>query len=345
MTSPEPSSDSALTREILSGKNRELLLMAARGLVPIPPEELIPLQVRLASHPDEEVVREAHQALEQTEPKVVANFLVREAPAWVQSYFAEQSRHPVVLEALLRRRDVGRSLLEDLASKLSEDLQEMLLLRQDAIVELPGILDAMERNPKLSSYARRRIREYREHLLPRKKKEEPEPEPEVEAVEATEEEVQAAIEEARSKTAAGERDVEQTGLSETQIRSLPVAVRLQLSRGASRSLRSILVRDPNPKVAVSVLKNNPMSEQEIEILCHNRSISEEVLDEIARRRDWVRKPTIVMALVQNPRTPPPVAMRFIPRLSVRELREVSRNRNVPEVVRSRAMGLYKIKRQ
>lgn len=318
--------------------------MAARGLVPIRPEELIPLQVRLASHPDEEVVRKANRSLEQTEPKVVANFLASEAPAWVLSYFAETSRHPIVLEALVRRRDVGHALLEDLAPTLSEDLQELLLLRQDAIVELPGILDAMERNPKLSSYARRRIREYREHLLPRKKKE-PEPKPEKDAEEATEAELQAAVEEARTRTAAGERDVEQTGLSETQIRTLPIPVRLKLSRGASRSLRGILVRDPNPRVAVSVLKNNPMSEQEIEILCHNRSISEEVLDEIARRREWVRKPTVVLALVQNPRTPPPVALRLVTRLSVRELREVSRNRNVAEVVRSRATGLYKIKRQ
>jgi hypothetical protein len=94
-----------------------------------------------------------------------------------------------------------------------------------------------------------------------------------------------------------------------------------------------------------VLKNNPVSEQEIEILCHNRSICEDVLEEIARHREWVRKPQVVNALVQNPRTPSPIALRFIPRLSVRELRDLARNRNVPEVIRSRAMGLYKIKRR
>lgn len=319
--------------------------MAARGLLPLPPEELIPLQVRLAGHPDAEVAREADESLRATEPKVVANFLAQEAPPWVLKYFARQVRHPIVLEAMLRRRTVPREVLVELAAEVKEDLQEVLLLRQDAIVEQPEILDALERNPSLSSYAGRRIREYREHLLPRKK----EPEEEVEAKEATgeptEEEVKIALEAARERTAGGERDAEQTGLSETQIRSLPIPVRLKLSRGASRSLRSILVRDPNPQVAVSVLKNNPISEQEVEILCHNRSICEDVLEEIARHREWVRKPQVVNALVQNPRTPSPIALRFIPRLSVRELRDLSRNRNVPEVIRSRAMGLYKIKRQ
>lgn len=319
--------------------------MAARGLLPLPPEELIPLQVRLAGHPDAEVAREADESLQATEPKVVANFLAQEAPPWVLKYFARQVRHPIVLEAMLRRRTVPREVLVELAAEVKEDLQEVLLLRQDAIVEQPEILDALERNPSLSSYAGRRIREYREHLLPRKKEPEVEVEAEEAAGEPSEEEVQIAIEAARERTASGERDAEQTGLSETQIRSLPIPVRLKLSRGASRSLRSILVRDPNPQVAVSVLKNNPISEQEIEILCHNRSICEDVLEEIARHREWVRKPQVVNAMVQNPRTPSPIALRFIPRLSVRELRDLSRNRNVPEVIRSRAMGLYKIKRQ
>jgi hypothetical protein len=289
------------------------------------------------------VGREADESLEGTEPKVVANYLAREAPPWVLEYFARHARHPVVVEAMLRRRTMPRELLADLAKDLKEDLQEILLLRQDAIVEQPEILDALERNPSLSNFARRRIREYREHLLPRGK--EAEAEVEKKTDEPSDEEVETALDQARERTAGGERDEEQTGLSETQIRSLPIPVRLKLSRGASRSLRSILVRDPNPRVAVSVLKSNPISEQEIEILCHNRSICEDVLEEVARHREWVRKPQVVAALVQNPRTPSPIALRFVPRLSVRELRDLSRNRNVPEVVRSRALGLYKIKRQ
>ena len=338
--------ESPLVRQVLSGANPELLHMAARGLLPLPPEELIPLQVRLTGHPDEEVAREADESLRGTEPKVVANFLAHEAAPWVLKYFGRESRNPVILEAMLRRRTVPRELLVDLAAEVKEDLQEILLLRQDAIVEQPEILDALERNPSLSSYAGRRIAEYREHLLPRQKEEPKEGEEGEEADdEPSEEEVRTAIEAAREHTAGGERDGEQTGLSETQIRTLPIPVRLKLSRGASRTLRGILVRDPNPQVAVSVLKNNPISEQEIELLCHNRSISEDVLEEIARRREWVRKPQVVSALVQNPRTPSPIALRFIPRLSVRELRDLSRNRNVPEVIRSRARGLYKIKRQ
>ena len=61
----------------------------------------------------------------------------------------------------------GETRLESSFARTQELLQEALLLRQDAIVEEPLILDALERNPYLSPFSRRRILEYREHLLPR----------------------------------------------------------------------------------------------------------------------------------------------------------------------------------
>jgi hypothetical protein len=42
--------------------------MAAKGLVPLPPEELIPLQIELARKGDEEIVDTARQALKELEP-------------------------------------------------------------------------------------------------------------------------------------------------------------------------------------------------------------------------------------------------------------------------------------
>lgn len=338
------SSDSTLVREILAGERPDLLRLAARGLVPLPLDELVSLQVRLTDHPEGQVALDARQALDSMEPKVLAGVLGR-VPGSTLRYFAAHARHPLVLEALLRRRDTPLEMLVELAPRLLEDLQEILLLRQDAIIEQPEILEALESNPDLSSFARRRIREYREHLLPRQKEPVEEAEEPEDGDEPTDQEVQEEIVRAQTETtASGEMD-EDTGLSETQIRNLSIPVRLKLARGASRSLRGILVRDPNPQVAVAAIKNAPVSEQEVELYCHNRSISEDVLEEIARRREWVRKPTIVYALVQNPRTPQGTAVRFVSRLSVRQLRDLSRNRNVPEAVRATAARLYKIKRQ
>lgn len=341
----------SLTAEILSGIRPELEHMAARGLLPLAPEELIPVQVALANTAsDPEVRQSAERSLADMEPRILARFL-EQATHDELAYFASRAEHPFVLETLLRRKDIPRPLLAHMAPRLLEDLQEILLLRQDAIVEQPSILDALETNPRITSYTRRRIREYREHLLPRREPREAEAgqEEEEDEEEWTDEQVRRAIEEAKRSQAeaASEEDGEAIedlgGLTEAQIRMLPVQARLKLARSAARSLRGVLVRDPNPRVAVAVIKYNNVADPEVEQYARNRSISEEVLEEIGRRREFIRKHQILLALVQNPKTPVTLTMKFVPRLSVRELRELSRNRNVPDPVRSAARRLYTIK--
>ncbi len=335
-----------LVREVLSGNNRELQLIAARGLLPLPPAELVELQVALSQSTDGEVASAAAESLAGIDPKVVAGSIGDRTNEEVISYLALNQRHPVVLETILRLREVPRWLLKDLAIGLEPELQEILLLRQDVIVEDPAILDALERNPELSAYSRRRIKEYRDHLVPRERPREKDArELEREADRLSEEEVQEAIASAASAVVAvGERD-ETTGLSESQIKSLPVPVRLKLSRGAPRTLRGILIRDNNQQVALSVLQHNPLSESEIEQIANNRAVSDDVLEAIARNRSWIRKYKVVLALVRNPRAPVALAVRLVARLSVRDLRNLSRDRNVADAVRSAGRRLYRIKQQ
>ena len=72
---------------------------------------------------------------------------------------------------------------------------------------------------------------------------------------------------------------------------------------------------------------------------------EEVLEYISKRREWFGKYPIARAMVVNPKTPVAVSMRILPRLSVRDLREVGRDRNIPDAVRSSALRLYTIKQK
>jgi len=334
------SPSSALLEQIRSG-NRRFQLLAAEGVLPLPPEDLIPVQVDLAQGDDEEVAELARQSLRSVDARLTRPFLERQASAEALTFFAEESSHPALLEAILRRRDVPRHLLIRLARRLPPDLQELLLLRQDAIVEEPAILEALEENPQLSSYSARRIAEYREHLLPRQRTVPALPDYE----EMDEEALQREIEAARELPPAGEFEEERTKLTEGQIRGMPVPARLKLTRGAPRALRGILLRDSNPQVAVSVITNNSLSDQEVEQTANNRSVVEEVLVTIARKREWVNKYNVARALVRNPRTPLGASMRLITKLSVRDLRELGRDRNIPDALRSTALRLYRIKQQ
>ena len=72
MTADSPA---ALAQEIRVGDNRELRLLAARGLVPVPLEELVTLQVYLTGVDDAEISRAAAESLRDLEPQAAAGVI------------------------------------------------------------------------------------------------------------------------------------------------------------------------------------------------------------------------------------------------------------------------------
>lgn len=339
-------SQSSLLDQVRSGGNRQLQVLAASGFLPIAPEDLIPIQVQFARGNDVELASKAAEALRQVDIRVAAPFLERQAGEDVLDFFATQASHPRLLETIVRRRDVPRRLLIDLARRLPSDLQEVLVLRQDAIVEEPAILTALEENPQLTNYVQRRIAEYREHLLPRERTARPPVPPVAGPLDEIDEAAFAAELETVKKVVPAEGEVEEkSGLSEGQIRMLSVPARLKLARGAPRNLRTILLRDTNPQVACAALLFNNLTDQEIEQTAASRSVVEEVLDAISKKREWIGRYPVMKSLIHNPRTPLPTALKYLPRLSVKDLRDLAKDRNVPDAVRSTALRLYRIKQQ
>src|SRR5215210_3858950 len=338
-------SQGSLLDHVRSGNNRQLQVLAASGLLPLPPEELIPLQVELARGVDPEISRRAVETLRGVDARIVAPFLERQAGVEVLAFFAAETASPLLLETILRRRDVPRPILMDLARRLPADLQEILILRQDAILDEPAILDALERNPQLSGYTQRRITEYREHLLPQARRPAAPGGPAAPLEEISDQELAQAVEQVRKQAPVVGEVETQTGLSEGQIRMLPLPARLKLARGASRQLRTFLMRDSNVQVALAALLGNPLSDSEVEQAASSRAVGVEVLDAISRKREWVSRYSVAKLLVQNPRTPLPVSLKLVNRMSVRDLRELARDKNIADAVRSIALRLYRIKQQ
>jgi hypothetical protein len=64
-----------------------------------------------------------------------------------------------------------------------------------------------------------------------------------------------------------------------------------------------------------------------------------VLREIGENKELMSNPFLLKAMVSNPRTPVPVAMRLLVRLPNVELNLLSRNRNIHAVVRREAKRL------
>ena len=69
-----------------------------------------------------------------------------------------------------------------------------------------------------------------------------------------------------------------------------------------------------------------------EALAKNRNADRELLDEVCRRKEWVSNYQVRLALATNPKTPLSVAVRFVPTLLPRDLRQLAKSKNVPTAV-------------
>jgi hypothetical protein len=118
-----------------------------------------------------------------------------------------------------------------------------------------------------------------------------------------------------------------------RLASMPVPDKVKAAMKGSREMRAVLIRDPNKLVSLAVLSSPKMTETEVESIARQGSVSEDVLRTIASNRAWTKSYAIVSALVKNSKTPLAMSMHMLNRLSEKDLKQLSTNRNVPETLR------------
>ena len=125
-----------------------------------------------------------------------------------------------------------------------------------------------------------------------------------------------------------------------RIMKMGVKDRVKLGMKGDREARNILIRDPNRLVSSAVVNNPRISEQEVVTIAAMRSISEDILRQIASNRQWARSYTIMHSLAKNPRTPLANVINIMSRLQLRDLAALMKNRNVSDAVRRQALRLH-----
>ena len=124
-----------------------------------------------------------------------------------------------------------------------------------------------------------------------------------------------------------------------RIMKLGVKDRIKLAMKGDREARNMLIRDPNRLVSQAVVNNPRITEQEVEAISSMRSISEDILRQVANNRQWARSYTIGHNLAKNPRTPIASVLTILSRMQLRDLVTLSKNRNVSDAVRRHALRL------
>ena len=129
-----------------------------------------------------------------------------------------------------------------------------------------------------------------------------------------------------------------------RLTALTVAQRIRVAYRGNREERLFLVRDTNRLVSTAVLTSPKTNEADAEAIANMKSVSEDVLRSIAHRREWMKKYTLMSAIVRNPRSPIDVTLPLILRLAPRDQTTLSTDRNVPEAVRVTAKRIVQRRR-
>jgi hypothetical protein len=118
-----------------------------------------------------------------------------------------------------------------------------------------------------------------------------------------------------------------------RLAAMRVPDKVKAAMKGSREMRAILIRDPNKLVSLAVLSSPKMTETEISAIARMGSVSEDVLRTIAMSRAWTKNYDVILALAKNAKTPLAMSLTLLNRLSEKDLKQLSTNRNVPETLR------------
>lgn len=129
------------------------------------------------------------------------------------------------------------------------------------------------------------------------------------------------------------------------LKKMSVGQKVALAVKGNREVRNILIRDTNRMLSLKVLENPRISDSDVEAYAKSTNLSEDVLRGIAGRKEWCKRYPVVKALVLNPKAPLGVTLELLSRLSLKDLEQLAKNRNVPETLRSAARRLHALKRE
>ena len=124
-----------------------------------------------------------------------------------------------------------------------------------------------------------------------------------------------------------------------RIRAMPFPEKIILAAKADRSERAVLIQDNDPQLLYYLLKNPRITTEEVLRIARMTSISAAVADQISKMAQWSSNQEIRSAIVNNPRTPTPLALKLLPTLPEPEIRHIAKSTGVSQALKQAALRI------
>jgi hypothetical protein len=105
---------------------------------------------------------------------------------------------------------------------------------------------------------------------------------------------------------------------------LTVAQKIAQAMSGDREVRMALLRDVNKSLHGCVLRNPRIGLDEVQWAAKLTTLSPDALKLIAENKEWGANATVCTALVRNPKTPLPLALRLLDRVPIAEVRAIAK---------------------
>ena len=122
------------------------------------------------------------------------------------------------------------------------------------------------------------------------------------------------------------------GVGPREVLTLPDKMRLAMT--GDRETRFAMLRDPSKQLHAMVLKNPRIGLDEVQWAAKLTTLNPDALKLIADHPEWGHAPAIAAALVRNPKTPIPSAIKLIARLPAGEVRALAKSQCRPQIVQA-----------
>lgn len=362
-----------LRRHVDARSPTPLRMMAAKGVIPMAPQELALVCFQLSFDKDGKVARTALDTMLATPDDLLTTAASAALPPGVLDWFAEVigRREPLVNALILNGATPPETIIR-LAKSADAAQCDLVAENQVRLLRHPKIIETLYMNPrarmstvdKLIDLARRNgahldgLPALRPLLEGHAQLAEVFPDDEL----ADEDTLfaqflmQGLEEEALSEDAQGDDealdllllegkgdgdgDDEVSGRSRAHyISQLSVSGKIRLATLGSGTDRGILIRDTNRLVHMAAVASPKNNDKDALAWSSNRSMPEGVITFIANRREWIRHYQVKLNLVNNPKLPLQKSLRLLNFLMPRDLRLLSTNRNIPNTLQRQAKAL------
>ena len=344
----------------------------ASGILPMPSEALVPSLCFLgANDPDKAVQDAAKSSLAGLDPHILANMAkATNDPGVLHQLSSCMPDNENVVAAVLTNRWVHNETLRVFASSGKGASLKIVAHNQVRLMEYPAIVEALYFNPEtpmatvvsaLETCVHQKIdisfipghEEIIESIIGVRADKKPDPiskEAEEENAQDGEEAgaeqdgiAQEDFQELLKSVNADTEDESRKALTWKAITEMSVAQKVRLAIVGNQTARKVLIRDSRRVVAVAVLRSPRLTDKEIAAFAKNRALPDFVIRSIASKREWVKHTEVKRGLVQNPKCPPQLALRFLPALNERDLKSLANNKEVPTYIMQAAKRLFNIR--